>query len=320
MYSVLLIGLGNVAVGYDVDQSDDTLCLTHAKAFSENPNFDLIAGVDTCDTRRHSFSEIYKCQSFVTIEDAMNTIQPNVVVVATPTSSHLSVMENIFQFGQPDVILCEKPLSDTYEKAEKMVRLCNANNCELYVNFFRRVEKSILEVKKRLGNKSVKLPAKGILWYSKGLFNSGSHFIDLLMFLFGPVMGFKLISKGDRFSVIDPEPDFELTFQQAQINCLALKADNFFHNTLELIFENGLLKFDRAGASTTWQAVIADPKLPSYKVLSENKECLETNFYTAQKYVVQELISVLKQRKTVLASGNEALIVQGALKRILEEL
>ena len=227
MYSVLLIGLGNIAVGYDIDQPADTLCLTHAKAFSENSNFDLIAGVDICDARRHRFSNLYNCQSFAEIDDAMNTIKPNVVVIATPTSSHLSVMESIFEFGKPNLILCEKPLADTYEKAEEMVRLCNANDCELYVNFFRRVERSLLEIKKRLVNRSIKLPAKGVLWYSKGLFNSGSHFIDLLTFLFGPVIDFKVINKGDQFSGEDPEPDFEITFQQAHINCLALKAKIF---------------------------------------------------------------------------------------------
>ena len=97
MHSVLLIGLGNVAVGYDINQAESTLCLTHAKAFSENPSFDLFAGVDVCNARRHRFSKIYKCQSFAEIEDAMNTIKPDVVVIATPTCSHLAVMENIFE-------------------------------------------------------------------------------------------------------------------------------------------------------------------------------------------------------------------------------
>lgn len=320
MYSVLLIGLGNIGVGYDINQSAKTLCLTHAKAFSENPDFNLIAGVDVCKTRRDRFSKKYKCQSFADIEDAMNTIKPDVVVLATPTASHLPVMESVFEFGRPKLILCEKPLADTYEKAEKMVRMCNANKCDLYVNFFRRVEKSILEVKERITNESIKLPAKGLLWYSKGLLNSCSHFLDLLTFLFGPVIDVKVTRKGDRLATVDPEPDFEICFQNANINCLALNAENFFHNTLELIFENGLVKFDKACASTTWQKVVTDPQLSSYKVLDENKENFESNFFAAQRYVVKELTSILEQKKTVLASGDEALIVQNLLKTIMEDL
>ena len=80
------------------------------------------------------------------------------------------------------------------------------------------------------------------------------------------------------------------------------------------------LKFDRACASTSWQAVTADSALPDYRVLSENKENLESNFFTAQRYVVKELASILKYNKTVLASGTEALSVQDVLKRITEEL
>ena len=320
MHSVLLIGLGDIAVGYDLYQREKKHCLTHAKAFAESPNFKLVGGVDVCEDRRKRFSNIYSCEIFSKIKDAMNTLDPSVVVIATPTSSHLSVLETVFEFGKPQLVLCEKPLADTLVRAKKMLQLCKENNCKLYVNFFRRVEKSVVEVKKRLVDGSIKLPAKGLLWYSKGIVNSGSHYIDMLTFLLGSVVDFKVIKKGRLFSGVDPEPDVEISFQQGHVIFSSLKAENFFHNTLELIFENGLLMFDKACASTSWQTVKEEPTLQNYRVLSESKEMLDSNFFTAQKYVVDEIALALDEKRTVLATGREALIVQNVLHKIMEEL
>ena len=45
-YSVLLLGLGQIGMGYDYDAADNTLVLTHARAFFEHPAFVLSGGID----------------------------------------------------------------------------------------------------------------------------------------------------------------------------------------------------------------------------------------------------------------------------------
>ena len=48
-------------------------------------------------------------------------------------------------------------------------------------------------------------PFKGSVWYSKGLFYNGSHFINLLEFWLGPLQAAKILDEGRRWEE-DPEP------------------------------------------------------------------------------------------------------------------
>ena len=43
---VVLIGLGQISMGYDLNSKDSDLILTHAKAYSLHPDFILAGGVD----------------------------------------------------------------------------------------------------------------------------------------------------------------------------------------------------------------------------------------------------------------------------------
>jgi hypothetical protein len=81
--SVLLIGLGNVGVGFDL--SDSRKVLSHARAFSRHPYFNLAAGVDTDAERRRRFEAAYGVPSFDDVGAATREVSPDVVVVATPT-------------------------------------------------------------------------------------------------------------------------------------------------------------------------------------------------------------------------------------------
>ena len=47
-YSVLIVGLGNIGMGYDFKKSNNII-LSHAKSFYLNDNFRLIGGVDLKD-------------------------------------------------------------------------------------------------------------------------------------------------------------------------------------------------------------------------------------------------------------------------------
>lgn len=142
--SVLLIGLGNIGVGFDATNTAvNNNFLTHARAFSDHPNFSLLAGVDVDAVSRKRFEEIYSIPSYDNVRAALSSLSPDIVVVATPTDTHLQVINEIFLFGQPKVILCEKPLAYNLNDAEQIVEICKRYYCKLYVNFFRQTEPGV---------------------------------------------------------------------------------------------------------------------------------------------------------------------------------
>jgi predicted dehydrogenase len=149
---VLLFGLGQVAMGYDLDSHDADLVLTHAKAFSLHPDFALQGGVDPDAARCAVFEERYGGHAGTDLVAALAAAQPDVVVVASPTPHHGTAVRTILEHGAPKLILCEKPLSYDRAEARAMVDACREHGCLLFVNYLRRVDPGVREIGRRLAD------------------------------------------------------------------------------------------------------------------------------------------------------------------------
>lgn len=320
MISVLLIGLGNVTVGYDAVDETSSKVLSHARAFSRHPSFRLVGGVDPNGNCRRRFEDIYRLPSYEEIATAMRELSPNLVVVATPTALHLETVNAVFATGRPVAMLCEKPLAYDLEKARQISAACTQNGCALYVNFFRQAEPGVTEIRARLADGRIGNPLKGTVWYSKGMFNSGVHLLSLLQNLLGDVKAIKLINAGRLWKGIDPEPDVDLTFATGRVVFLAAREEDFFHNTIELIAPNGRLRYDYGGAKVIWQGIKEDTHLIGYRRLSEIGETIPVDFDRIQWYVAEQLAAALEGRPAQLISGADALRTQEVLANIKAQL
>ena len=318
MKSVLLIGLGNVAVGYDVSDAFSIKILSHARAFSEHPAFRLVGGVDLDAKCRSRFEAIYRVATYIDIEAAMLDLSPDVVVVATPSSSHLHTVMRVFESGRPAVLLCEKPLAYDLAEARQIVDICAVHGCALFVNFFRQSEPGVSEVRARLADGRIGRPINGVVWYSKGLFNSGMHFLSLFQDLLGEIFSIKCIRVGRLWNNIDPEPDLEITYAGGRVVFLAAHVDDFFHNTFELIAPNGRLRYESGGAQIEWQCIEEDLRFKGYIRLSEAGESIPTDFDRIQWHVAEQLALALEGRIAHLCSGVDALRIHEALDIIKE--
>ena len=314
--SVLIIGLGNVGVGYDAIQPSSNKILSHARAFSLHPRFYLVGGVDTNENHCLRFEGIYSVRAYNDLSFAMQELSPDIVIVATPTDLHVATVKAVFNAGSPLALLCEKPLAYELGEAEEILRICDQYSCALYVNFFRRAEPGVAEIRTRLVDARIEKPVTGVVWYSKGLFNSASHFIDLLQNLIGDVKTIRVLKNEQLCQGNDPEPDVEMIFSEGRVIFLATQAEFFFHNTLELIASNGRLRYEFGGAKVIWQGLEDDNSFFSYVRLSEQSETLITDFGRIQWHVVEQLAVALSGRPALICDGVEALKTQKILNRI----
>src|SRR5574337_363384 len=166
-FSVLIVGLGQVGMGYDLHLDPAVHVYSHACAFSHHPGFHLIAAVDPEAQRRQTFVQKYQCPAYGDVDSALRQHQPNLVVIATPTRFHGETLQRVLDQSHPKVVLCEKPISYDLEEARAMVHACAANGIRLYVNYMRRSDKGVIEVKRRLDSGEIGIPVKGVVWYSK---------------------------------------------------------------------------------------------------------------------------------------------------------
>jgi predicted dehydrogenase len=319
-YKVLLIGLGQVGMGYDYDVTDPGVVSTHAKAFASHPDFELVGGVDPDPGARARFSERYGCFASSDLVESLNHICPDVVVVASPTEYHAEAVRLSLLHAKPKFILCEKPLAYSLEEAEAMVAACRKANCLLHVNYLRRVERGALEIKRRLEDGSIATPVKGVLWYTKGLLHNGSHFSNLLEFWLGPIKSFKIINAGRAWADEDIEPDIQVKFVFGEVSFLAAKEEHFSHHEIQLVAPNGCLRYEQGGAKILWQAATSDPSFPDYTVLSLPGEKIVTESLRLQWYVADNVSACLRGESSSLCGADAALQTLEALLKMKSAL
>lgn len=320
MHNVLIIGLGQIGMGYDLELDSDAFVLTHARAFETHPSFRLVGGVDLLQQRCELLGKHFNCYSSTDLVAALRQTAPDIVVISSPTRQHGTVLRTVLEQSKPRLILCEKPLSFDIEEARSMVAACKAHDCLLSVNYMRRSEPGALEVKRRLLNGLITTPVKGVAWYSKGLFNNGSHFFNLLELWLGSMKEFKIVEPGRLWDGFDPEPDVQVIFERGTVSFLAAREECFSHHEIELVAQNGRLRYEQGGGKIVWQAAVADPTVDGYTVLSSAGETIQSEGFRSQWHVSNQLAAYLEGQHADVCSGAAALQTLESLVAIRDKL
>lgn len=303
----LVVGLGQIGMGFDLKLDPSAHILTHARAFQQHPAFQLLGGVDPDVGRRKLFEDHYGGKAYADIDAAMSALRPDVVAVSTPTELHSKTVHSILKTRVPTAILCEKPLSYDIEEARDIVDVCREGNCRLYVNYIRRSDPGVAEVKRRLLEGDIACPVKGVVWYSKGLLNNGSHFFNLLKYWLGDMHEIRVVQPGRLWGGLDPEPDLMVSFVHGSICFLAAREENFSHYTIELIAPNGRLRYEQGGDRILWQPTTADATCEGYTVLSPIEEIINADLARIQWHVADQMAASLGGHQGRISSGSDAL-------------
>lgn len=319
-FKALVVGLGQIGMGFDLNLDPDVYALTHARAFQRHSSFQLAGGVDPNLGRRQLFEKHYGAPAYADVESAVKALQPDVVAVSSPTSEHHASVHAVLAAGRPAAILCEKPLAYQRVEAREIVEATAEQGCKLFVNYMRRADCGVVEVKRRLDAGLISHPIKGVTWYSKGLFNNGSHFLNLLQYWLGGVTDFRILEPGRLWDGLDPEPDVAVTFKLGTMFFLAVREENYSHYTAELVAPNGRLRYEQGGERIFWQGTVKDAACEGYTILDPVGESIETDFTRVQWHVVDQLAASLSGHQAHICSGAEALQTLEILAEVKSKL
>lgn len=317
-WSALIVGLGQIGMGYDLALAPETFVYSHARALSQHPAFKLIGAIDPGARERAAFTQAYKAPAHESLEKALVSQAVDLAVIATPTATHYGIVRDLLNLAHPKAILCEKPLSYSLDESRRMLQLCEEKNVALHVNYMRRSEPGAMEVKRRIDNGEIAAPVKGVVWYSKGFLHNGSHFFNLLEDWLGSMHGFTLLDAGRTLPGGDAEPDVRVTFQKGEAVFLAAKDENFSLNAIELVAENGRLRYENGGRHIEWTSVERDKDLKGYTFLAPRSEEIPSELDRYQRYVVEQLANALSGKGARLCAGAQALRTLDAMHSILE--
>jgi len=315
----LLIGLGQIGMGYDFDVTDESAIYTHARAITAHPEFRLMGAVDVSPVKRVRFEQRYGAPAFDQVEAALQDLQPDLVVIATSSESHGSILAKVLNACHPKLVLCEKPMGYKLDEAQDMVEMCEKAGIDLFVNYIRRTDPGVVEIKRRIDCGEINTPVKVNAWYSKGILNNGSHFLNLLELWLGEISGASIISPGRLWNNHDPEPDVKIQFELGTVIFRAAWEECFSHYCIELLSRSGRLRYDKLGEAIVWQSVYADPNFDGYKILAEPGETIANGMNVYQWHVYDQICQYLAGAATSLCTGREALRTLEVIDLIIKQ-
>lgn len=315
----VIIGLGQIGMGYDFDITVKSVILTHARAISVHPAFFLVGAVDVSPLKRARFEQRYGVPAFDQVEVALRQLQPDVVVIATSTQSHASVLAEVIKVCQPKLVLCEKPLAYELDDARSMVEMCEKAGIALFVNYIRRADPGVVEIKRRFNHGEISAPVKVNAWYSKGIFNNGSHILNLLEMWLGDISDATPINSGRLWDNHDPELDVEIQFELGSAIFRSAWEECYSHNCIELLSRSGRLRYDKGGEVIEWQGVHESPNFGGDNVLTDQKEFIANGMGMYQWHVCDQVFKQLAGMVTSLCTGRQALATLEVIDSIIRK-
>jgi predicted dehydrogenase len=315
----MIIGLGQIGMGYDLALDSAKAVYTHARAFSIHPSFELVGAVDPVATQRDIFEQHYGQPAYPDIAGVLQAKIASVVVIASPTAQHSIALKEVLSHSTPNVILCEKPLAYNLAEAREMVEACDSAGVKLFVNYMRRADPGAIDVKERIKSGQIAAPFKGIVWYSKGFLHNGSHFFNLLEFWIGSFVRAKILDAGRLWDNQDPEPDVHVEFERGKVVFIAAWEEAFSHYTIELLSSSGRLRYEHGGESISWQSTHADPNIAGYRILQKSPEMVANGMNRYQWHVAEQLTNALEDKPHNLCTGRQALATLEAMHQIINQ-
>ena len=315
--SVLIVGCGNIAGGFDSSLKLKDFPRTHAGAYIRDNRFKMTACVDPDENSRQDFMKKWNIKfGFSSIDEILNlNYNFDVISICSPTIFHSHNIESALIL-KPKLIFCEKPITASLADTERFVELCKNANILMAVNHTRRWDPSVCKLQADIfsGRRGILRSIIGI--YNKGILNNGSHMLDLLHFLVGPVHILKVGKPFNDYLFNDPTiPVLMESEQGVSIHLACANAEDYAEFELQLIFSLGILSLEEGGLYWRERLVGESASFKNYRVLGNGKrymgECSESMLKA-----IDNIYRAVTSNEVLISSGDTAILAQRMCEKI----
>jgi predicted dehydrogenase len=306
--SVLIIGCGAIAGGYDAGKPQGSKPLSHAGAFRAHGGFGLAACVDPDDAQRNAFVERWDVQtSYADLADVRSSF--DIVSICSPTRFHAAHIDAALAL-RPRLIFAEKPITATLADSVAIVAACAAAAVPLAVNYTRRWAPDIVALRHDIAAGTYGAVRAANAVYNKGVLNNGSHMVDLLHFLLGSL---ELVAAGQPYWDFWPDdptiPALLATAGGVSITIGTAHATDYAIFELTLITESGTITMTNGGSRWIIRRRIDSPQFAGYRELGEGSSH-PGSYDLAMTAAVAELHAAVMADGPLSSTGESALVAQ----------
>jgi len=299
-----IIGLGRIGCGFDDDPNKKSIN-THAGAYVSKKNVKLVALCDIDTFKLTKYGKKYNVSELYTDYKKMFTeSQLDCVSICTLSDSHLEIVKEAVKHNVKGIFL-EKPISNSLSDAKEIVRICKKHKVKLQIDFQRRFDPFYHLVKKIVTDKKFGKIQHSSIHYGAGIANTGSHFFDLIRFLFGDIKAVKgEFSQNISNNTADPNID-GLIICENGVKCSihALNVKNY-----------GILELDILGSNARIRLNLAKSTLEYFEINSKKglvyKELIEKPLKTPPRkdaivLGLESLLKSIQNNSEPMCNGND---------------
>jgi len=297
-----VVGCGRSGSLFDSDKKRSTIS-SHCGAYQNHPETILRSICDQDKIKLLTSSELWDVEkTYTDYKDMLDKEDLDIVSICTHPDSHLEIAQYAVESGVK-AIFCEKPISHSLESASSIITLCQKKDVHLIINHQRRWSATFRDLKDRLTSKEFGEIQHINFFYSRGVYNSGSHLFDLLRMLFGEIVE---VTSLNSFTDFEDEKTITayLEFLQGHPGIIiGVNGNHFRLFNLEIFTTKGRLSLD---SSLDCQFSYASESLRSeeFKELTPSiKIDLENDTQSLLLNALDEITSLLKGSKINSCSG-----------------
>lgn len=312
-----IIGCGQMAGGYD-EHSPAGVVLSHAKAYCEHPETDLVAVCDVDVARAKAFASRWGARDFYAdARTLLKEIKPDIVSICTPDSTHGAILRACLD-AKPKAVWCEKPLTNDESEGRYLVEEFDRRGIPLAVNYSRRWDRRLQWLGEEL--RSAADTTRGVVFYGKGLRHNGSHAIDLLLQWFGAVTDVRVLGSGNDYSADDPTISAQIQFESgAEVQLIAWDESLFTIWEIDLLTARGRYRLLEAGQMLERYRLRNDPRFAGYVELDPVPERETTDLHRLALLALENIVDAVLNNASLLSSGRTALNVLRVCNSIIHQ-
>ena len=282
---------------------------THAGAYQANPKTELVALVET-DKKKFSklANDFPKAKIFSDMETMLKEIKPEIVSIATPAAFHCHNVLLAAKYKCP-AILCEKPVAYSVKEARQMISVCRENGSQLFINHQRHFDPLLQKWSKKISAGFLGEIYQGNLYYYNGLFNNGTHWIDLLlMFLGEPASVVGFYNKITSTNQSDLNIDGLIKFKNGSVVSLQSLSKNYGYFNLKMVGEKGMLNIANLGFEAQYRKKINNKNYPGFFELADNT-LREGKPRSMISSTIKHITAYLQKGIKPISTGEDGLVV-----------
>ena len=311
----VIVGLGNIGALYT--PSKKTI-RNHLDAVIDNKNFEIVKLIDKDKKKIKKLINKKKIPETLFADDLRFCEKKNIdlIIFSTPPINRFDQINKLLKTYLPRILLIEKPISNSLEDALKISSLLRKKKINGYVNFTRRYNLGLKQVRNSF---KTEIPKHINVKYNNGFINYGSHMLDLLINWFGKIDYVKHIDSSN-LNINDSNVSFYCKMKN-KINVIfqCIEDVDFDQFEMEIFFKKKVILLRNGGVEKYICKIVKSKYYENYDHLGSYDKYMKQDLVGDLKELYKELYrTILNPKKSVLSTVEQSCYNMEVIDKVFE--